>query len=40
MKSKYYLRLNVDNKAGILAKITAIFGKNNISIESDISKKR
>ena len=33
-ESKYYLRLHVDNKPGILAKISSIFGENNISIES------
>jgi homoserine dehydrogenase len=33
-ESKYYLRLHVDNKPGILSKISSIFGENNISIES------
>ena len=33
-ESKYYLRLSVKNKSGILAKITTVFGENNISIES------
>ncbi|MDE6059236.1 MAG: homoserine dehydrogenase [Clostridia bacterium] len=31
-KSAYYLRLSVTDRAGVLAKITSIFGKNNISI--------
>ena len=31
-ESAYYLRLSVDDKAGVLAKITGIFGKCGISI--------
>ena len=31
-KSAYYLRLTVEDKAGFLAKIATVFGKNNISI--------
>ena len=34
MESKYYLRLNVSDKAGVLAKITNIFAKFDISIET------
>lgn len=30
--SSYYLRLTVEDKAGVLSKITAVFGKHNISI--------
>jgi homoserine dehydrogenase len=30
--SAYYIRLSVDDKAGVLAKISGIFGKNGISI--------
>lgn len=37
-KSAYYLRLTVEDRAGILAKITSIFGKNNISIVEMIQK--
>ena len=32
--SKYYLRLNVADQAGVLAKVTALFGEYNISIET------
>jgi homoserine dehydrogenase len=32
--SKYYLRINVSDKAGVLSKITAIFANHNISIET------
>ena len=32
-KSQYYLRLLVDDKAGILSKFTAIFAKYNVSIK-------
>lgn len=32
--SKYYLRINVSDKIGVLAKITKIFEQNNISIET------
>ncbi len=34
INSKYYLRINVSDKAGVLAKITKIFEDNNISIET------
>ncbi len=34
IKSKYYLRVNVSDKAGVLAKITKIFEDNNISVET------
>jgi homoserine dehydrogenase len=34
IESKYYLRINVSDKAGVLAKITKIFEENNISIET------
>ncbi len=36
--SKYYLRMVVEDKPGILAKIATIFGENNISIESMLQK--
>jgi len=36
--SKYYLRFNVVDKPGVLANVTGILGKNNISIESVIQK--
>ena len=34
IESKYYLRINVSDKAGVLAKITKIFEENNISVET------
>jgi homoserine dehydrogenase len=34
IKSRYYLRINVSDKAGVLAKITKIFEDNNISVET------
>ena len=34
IQSKYYLRINVSDKAGVLAKITKIFEDNNISVET------
>jgi homoserine dehydrogenase len=36
--TKYYLRLRVEDKAGILAKIAAVFGETNISIENMVQK--
>ena len=37
-KSAYYLRIMVEDRAGILAKIAAIFGRNNVSIVEMIQK--
>ncbi|MBU0631853.1 homoserine dehydrogenase [bacterium] len=34
IESKYYLRINVSDKAGVLSKITTIFANNSISIET------
>ena len=34
IESKYYLRINVSDKAGVLAKLTKIFENHNISIET------
>lgn len=34
IESKYYLRINVSDKTGVLAKITKIFEQNNISVET------
>ena len=34
IESKYYLRINVSDKAGVLAKLTNIFANNEISIET------
>ena len=34
IQTKYYLRINVSDKAGVLAKITKIFEDNNISVET------
>jgi homoserine dehydrogenase len=36
--TKYYLRLRVEDKAGILAKIATVFGDTNISIENMVQK--
>ena len=32
--SKYYLRVNVSDRAGVLAKITKVFEENSISVET------
>lgn len=37
-KSSYYLRLEVEDKAGVLATIASIFGNNSVSIEQVIQK--
>jgi homoserine dehydrogenase len=34
IESKYYLRINVSDKAGVLAKITKLFEQNSISVET------
>jgi homoserine dehydrogenase len=34
INSKYYLRINVNDRAGVLAKITKVFEDNNISVET------
>jgi len=34
IQTKYYLRINVSDKAGVLAKVTKIFEENNISVET------
>jgi homoserine dehydrogenase len=34
IESKYYLRVNVSDRAGVLAKLTKIFQTHNISIET------
>jgi homoserine dehydrogenase len=34
IESKYYLRINVSDKTGVLAKITKVFEENNISVET------
>ncbi|QOY51885.1 homoserine dehydrogenase [Candidatus Sulfurimonas baltica] len=34
IESKYYLRINVSDKTGVLAKITKVFEDNNISVET------
>ena len=38
IKSKYYLRIAVDDKVGVLEKITSILAKNNISINNFLQK--
>ncbi len=38
VSSRYYLRINVDDKAGVLAKITKHFEENSISIETMLQK--
>ncbi len=40
IRSKYYIRFNVVDRAGVLAEIAGILGKNDISIESVIQKSR
>lgn len=39
-KSKYFIRLNVIDKPGVIAKIATIFGDNNVSISSIIQKEK
>jgi len=34
IESKYYLRINVSDKAGVLAKVTKVFEENKISVET------
>lgn len=36
--AKYYIRLEVIDEPGVLASVSSIFGKNNVSIESVIQK--
>jgi homoserine dehydrogenase len=38
IETKYYLRLHVEDKSGILAKVATIFGEKNISIENMVQK--
>lgn len=38
IETKYYLRLRVEDKAGVLAKIATILGEKNISIEKMMQK--
>lgn len=38
IESKYYLRINVSDKAGVLARITKVFETHNISIETMLQK--
>ena len=38
IESKYYLRINVSDKAGVLAKITKVFETHNISIQTLLQK--
>ncbi|MCW8838938.1 MAG: homoserine dehydrogenase [Thiovulaceae bacterium] len=38
IESKYYLRINVNDRAGVLAKITKIFENNNISVKTMLQK--
>jgi len=40
IESKYYMRFNVADRAGVLAGISGVLGKHNISIESMIQKGR
>lgn len=40
IRTKYYLRLNVDDKVGVLAKITNLMSENNLSIDSFLQKPR
>ncbi|MBN2782184.1 MAG: homoserine dehydrogenase [Campylobacterales bacterium] len=38
IESKYYLRINVSDKTGVLARITKLFENNNISIQTIVQK--
>lgn len=38
IKSKYYIRLEVEDKSGVLAKVASIFAQNNISIKKMVQK--
>ena len=38
IQTKYYIRMEVEDKSGVLAKVASIFGDNNISIKSMIQK--
>ena len=40
IESKYYLRINVNDKTGVLAKITKIFENNNISVKTMLQKSK
>lgn len=40
IRSRYYLRFNVTDKAGVLSLIAGVFGRNNISIASVVQKER
>jgi homoserine dehydrogenase len=37
-ESRYYMRLDAANKPGVLAKISQVFGEDNVSIESVIQR--
>ena len=39
-RSAYYLRLTVADQAGVLSKITSIFGRHNISVQKMVQKER
>ncbi|QSZ42758.1 homoserine dehydrogenase [Sulfurimonas aquatica] len=39
IESKYYLRINVSDKTGVLARITKIFEEHNISVETMLQRK-
>ena len=38
IKSRYYLRLQVEDRYGVLASVTSVFGSNCVSIEQMIQK--
>ena len=38
IQTKYYIRMEVEDKSGVLAKVATIFGQNNISIKTMIQK--
>ncbi|MGN0353603.1 MAG: homoserine dehydrogenase [Muricoprocola sp.] len=38
--SKYFMRLSVENKTGVLAAVTSVFGNNHVSIEQFIQKRK
>lgn len=38
--SKYFMRISVENKTGVLAAVTSVFGNNHVSIEQFIQKRK
>ncbi len=40
INSRYFMRLQVDDRPGVLAAVTSVFGNNNVSIEQFIQKRK